>query len=381
MNGHCEGRAPGGWRAGRGKLSLGALGLLAVLVVPGCTAGPGGVELGTDWKGARSFVLSKVDGELTVVGVNPDKGTAEPLVVVPAQADDDDVLAPQIVRLADGRWMIAVPRTGGRPDRLYRLDRTDRAVAAQSASLAAVHGLFPGRSRIAAVPGLPDGGDPGSAEGGGDGKGRGSTVLVEKPSDWVTERTVRLPGAITLAASDPASDRLCVVREAGGGGDRTLVATVDLLDGRVRETSPVPEGFQVQQLACADGVPVLAGPSPGTGAATGPGTLRTERRAEVLVVEADGARVDQLAVAGDTVAAAVFHRDHEYLALLDTATGREVSRTRLPGLTDADALRRPDGAGGGAKDWLVVSEEGAVAVDAARGATKEIALPGRLLGS
>ncbi|MEV0845561.1 hypothetical protein AB0J21_06670 [Streptomyces sp. NPDC049954] len=374
MSGYRRGRAPGGRRGWGGVLSSGVLGLLAVPVLAGCTAGPGGVELGTDWKGARSFVLSKVGGELTVVGVNPDRGTAEPLVVVPAQADDDDTLAPQIVRLADGRWMIAVPRSGGKPDRLYRLDRADRAVAAQGASLAAVHGLFPGRSRVAVVPGLPDGGGQGETEGGGDGKGRGSTILVEKPVDWATERTVRLPGTIALAASDPASDWLCVTRDTGDDGGRAPVATVDLVDGRVRETSPVPEGFQVQQLACADGVPVLAGSS--TGTSTGPGTLRAERRGGALVVEADGGRVDQLAVDRDgSVAVAVFHQGREYLVLLDADSGKETSRLRLPGLTDADGLRRT-GAG-----WLVVSQEGAVAVDPARRATREIALPGELLAS
>ena len=43
-------------------------------------------------------------------------------MLVSQHDDDDDALAPQLARLSDGQWVLAVPRKDGRPDRFYRLD-------------------------------------------------------------------------------------------------------------------------------------------------------------------------------------------------------------------------------------------------------------------
>ncbi|MEU0088848.1 hypothetical protein [Streptomyces sp. NPDC006274] len=92
--------------------------LSSALALTTACSGPGGVDLGNDWKGSSTFALAKVDGLVTVVGINPDKPRAESLAVVPQQADDDDAISPHIVELADGRWLLTVPRkvasrTGG----------------------------------------------------------------------------------------------------------------------------------------------------------------------------------------------------------------------------------------------------------------------------
>ena len=86
----------------RTPLLLGALGSAALLFTTACS-GPGGVELGDDWKGSRTFALAEVDGLTTVVGINPDKPGAQSLAVVPQQADDDASVSPHIAELADGR--------------------------------------------------------------------------------------------------------------------------------------------------------------------------------------------------------------------------------------------------------------------------------------
>lgn len=358
-------------RSLRGALPLAAVGLLTVVATTACSVEPGGVELGSDWKGARAFSLAEVDGQLTVVGVNPRKGKAEPLVVVPSQADDNDTLAPQIVRLADGQWVITVPRKGGKPDRIYRIDRKDHAVAAQGAGLEPLHGLFPGKSRVAAVPGLPDEG-----EAGGKGQGDSSAVLVEKPADWTTDRTVKIPGTISLAASGLDSDTLCVAQDAEDGKGRTKVATVDLLDGKVHDGAAAPEGFEAQQLACDDGHPVLAGPGGEPGKTSGSsGKVSTEQKDGNTIVTIEGGRVDQLAVDGDTIVAAVFHDDKESLVTLDAKSGEETHRVALSGLTDAQGLQRTE------QGWLVFSDEGAAFATPALKAAKKITLPGKLLAS
>jgi hypothetical protein len=78
------------------------IGCLAVATLAGCS-GSGGVELGDDWAGSETFVVATMSGLTTVLGVDPDRHRAEPLLVVPQQRDDDSVLAPQIVRLPERR--------------------------------------------------------------------------------------------------------------------------------------------------------------------------------------------------------------------------------------------------------------------------------------
>ncbi|WP_030620323.1 hypothetical protein [Streptomyces sclerotialus] len=356
------------------RLRRAAAALALVSALTAATAacgGPGGVELGTDWKGARNFALADVNGELTVVGVNPERDTAEPLVVVPSQKDDDRTLAPQIVRLADDRWVLAVPRKGGKPDRLYEVDREERAVAVQRPGLEATYGLYPAKSAVAAVPGFADR------------KGGDSTVRVRKggDGDWSTVRTVKVPGTVSLAASDTTSDRLCVsqdakdAKDAEDTADGGTAAVVDLESGTVTDAG-APRKLRVQQLACADGRPVLAGTvgAPGSTSA-GSGAVEARRKGGVTVLTSDGARFDQVAADGGSLVAAVFHKDRESLVRLDARTGEETARVRVPGLADAEGMQRTKGG------WLLFSDNAAVRVDLDKGTTKRIPLPGRLLAS
>jgi hypothetical protein len=365
-----SGRGPAR-QARRGALPLTALALLTAVAATACSVEPGGADLGTDWKGAKAFALAEVGGELTVVGVNPKKGKAEALAVVPSQADDNDTLAPQIARLADGRWVLSVPRKGGKPDRLYGLDRKEHAVSGHSAGVEPLHGLYPAKSLVAAVPGLPDEG-----KGGGELKGDSSAVLVEKPGNWQTTRTVKIPGTVSLAASAPTSDTLCLTQDAKDGGGPTRVTTVDLASGRTHEETAAPDGFEVQQLACADGRPVLAGPAKtGGGTSKGSGKLSVSHKGGTTQVTVDGGRIDQLAADGDTITAAVFHKDTESLVTLDAKSGKETHRATLPGLSDADGMQHTD------QGWLVFSDDTAALVAPSAPTAKKITLPGKILAS
>lgn len=355
-------RPPARPRAVPVRTGVPALALAAALslTATACEAGPGGVDLGTDWKGSTTFVLAEVGGELTVVGVNPVKATAQSLAVVPSQSDDSDVIDPQIARLADRSWVIAVPREGGRPDRLYGIDRTEHAVSGTASGWEAMHGLYPARNHVAGVPALPDEG-----KGGEKLRGEASGVLVQSPQ-WKTERTVPLTGGIALAASQTGSDVLCLGQNDGP----TDLTTVDLTTGRTLSHVTVPAGTEVRQLACDDGHPVVAGPAK---AKTGPAV--SERKDGFTAVAVPGARIDQLSASGGVVTAAVFVNGHEYLLSVDTRTGRETRRTPLPGLNDAAGLQpTPQG-------WLVLGPEDKGVLVAESGTTRPLTLPGRLLAS
>ncbi|WP_328318375.1 hypothetical protein [Streptomyces sp. NBC_00388] len=355
-------------RPPRSALLAGAAGLLALAALTTSCSGPNGVTLGTDWKGSEDFTLSRIGGQLAVVGINPEKHRAEPLTVVPAQGDDDDTLAPQIAHLANGKWLLAVGRKGGKPDRLYVLDAKNRAVGRQAAVEEAAHGIVASAHYLAGVPGQADSGDGGH-----------SSVLVGDGADLRrTVRTVRVDGTVSQAAGGTDSDKLCVTQDEGKGRSRrTRVLSLDLATGRTDRVIPFTGGTQAQTVACRGGRPVV-----GTPAAGRSGVVSMERRHDMDVVRAVGGRVDQLAVDGGTVAAAVFHGGKEILVTFDTATGHRTAQVTLPGLTDAAQVVRTRAG------WLVVSPQDGAAVvrDGAAGSAgpddvRHISLPGQFLAA
>ncbi|GCB48072.1 hypothetical protein [Streptomyces sp. NL15-2K] len=168
-----------------------ALGDLALLAA--ACSGPGGAELGEDWAGATTFALARVDGLVTVVGINPGRARAESLAVVPQQSDDTDAVSPHIVQLADGRWLVTVPRGGSGPDRRYLVNRRDHVLDSLPGD-ERLRRLLPGRTLVAEVAGSPDTETTGHTS--------ASSVLIRDPSDWSTRRELKIPGTIGLAASD-----------------------------------------------------------------------------------------------------------------------------------------------------------------------------------
>ncbi|MET9294427.1 hypothetical protein [Streptomyces sp. NPDC003077] len=343
----------------RTALLLAALATTATAALTTGCGGPGGVELGTDWKGAQTFALAKVSGLVTVVGINPGKATAESLVAVPTQEDDDEVISPQITELADGRRLLSVPRKDGKPDRLYEVNRKDHTLDGKG-DTEGLRDLVPGKTRIAAVAGLP-----GKRQGG---SGGDTSVLIRDAANRTTQREAKIPGTITLTASDPAaSDKVCLGARSGSG---TTVTVLDLTDGATR-TITAPSGADVQELACPNGHPVLAG----THKPAGSGALKVtlERHADHSVLTAQGGRVDGVAATGNSVVAAIATAGHTELVELDATTGRELHRTKLPDLPDSLGIRHtPSG-------WLVFTEKTVTRVDLTSGKSKTFDLPGELL--
>ncbi|MFJ8946572.1 hypothetical protein ACIRG4_25630 [Streptomyces sp. NPDC102395] len=325
----------------------------AALLAAAC-AGPGGPELEHDWSGATTLALARVDGLVTVVGVDPRQARARSLAVVPQRSDDTETLSPRLVRLADGRWLVSVPREGHGPDRRYLVNRRERVLDSLPGD-ERLRLVLPGRTLVAEVASLPDAETAGRAP--------ASTLLVRDPADWSTLRELKVPGSVELAASDPGSDRVCL-----GGGTRVTVA--ELTGGRVRPVT-VPAGEDIVGLACPGGRPVIVrsdvGRSPGGVRAT---LARTEDATTVTVA---GGRLDGVAAHGSSIVLAVADGDSTQVIEIDTATGGERHRVRIAGMTASHALTwSPAG-------WLVYTENAVTRVEPAAGRVRGFPLPGTLL--
>ncbi|MEU2285893.1 hypothetical protein ABZ614_28845 [Streptomyces sp. NPDC013178] len=340
------------WTRTRLRAALGGLALLTA-----ACSGPAGVELGQDWEGATTFVLARVDGLVTVVGVDPDRARAESLAVVPQQPDDTDGVSPHIVRLADGRWIVTVPREGGGPDRRYAVNRAEHTLDGLAGD-ERLRRVLPGRTLVAEVAGLPDTGTPGRAP--------STSVLVRDPSDWSTRRELTIPGTIGLAASDPGSDTVCL-------GTDTEVVVAELGDGEVRSAA-VPGGAEAAGLACPDGHPVIVRSSASGGGSAAVGTTLT-RTSAATTVRVAGGRVDGVEATGSSIVIAAAAGDDTWLIEIDAHTGSERHRVRIEGMTASLALA-PSPAG-----WLVYTEDSVTRVDLESGRTEGFPLPGTWLDS
>ncbi|OIJ85491.1 hypothetical protein, partial [Streptomyces colonosanans] len=309
----------------RRRTSYVALALSAALVAS-CSSSDD-VKLGTDWKGSQTFVTASVSGKTVVVGINPEAHHAQALAVVPKKDGDDDVLAPQLVRFADGRWWLSTPRKGESPDRLFMLNTAQHTLD-DKGDTDRLRELVPGKSLVAAVYGA-SGSDQDAAT-----TGRQSTsVLVRDAKTWKKVREVRVPQAVTLTASDPSSDTVCL---ATGQGSGTKVSVLDLTTGRTRPVGGTG-GVQVQQMACPAGTPVLAGaPAGGSQGSTVKVTLKHADKA--TVVSAVGGRVDAVDATQDTVVVAVNRGQDSDLIELDRASGRELRRVAVKGMDNSFLL-------------------------------------------
>ncbi|MDF3301026.1 hypothetical protein [Streptomyces tropicalis] len=347
------------------KFRSAACAALAVcsVALTGCS-GSDGVSLGHDWKGSETFVTANVSGHTVVVGIDPAARHAQSLAVVPSEDGDDDVLAPQLVQFADGRWMLTTPRKGNRPDRFFEVDPAAGRLEEKAHGTDRLRQLAPGSRLVAAVYGVSSGGGGAqTATAGGD----STSVLVHDAATWRTVREARAPGAVALAASDPGSDTLCVT--SGEGAD-ARASVVDLGTGRVTAAGTAG-GVQVQQLACPGGKPVLVG-TPAAPGRTARATLTRRRAGAATVVTVDGGRVDAAEASGNTLVAAVNTGDDTDLVAYDTAAGREVHRVHIRGMDNSLLLRHTR------SGWLLVSDDTATVVDLDRGTARTFGLPGTL---
>jgi hypothetical protein len=329
----------------------------AALTIPlGACTGPGGVDLGKNWAGSEVFVLSKLNGLVAVVGIDPTHHTAEPLAVIPSQSDDDNVLSPRITRLADGRWVVTVPKKGGRPSSLYQVNVKDRVLD----GLGTVEGgraLFSAGAFVAAV------GDRSQSSTGK------ANVLVYDPTTWQVQRVVDLP--IDPATASGGRDGLCI----GTVGDaETQVAHTTLGEGSAPTIYRVPE-LKAQSLDCADGRPIVGG-NPGKDGETGASAKLTLTTVNgVVVVSTAAGRVDRVLGDGDSIAAAVSLPGHIDVVELARDGGRELRRVTVSDIGEVSGMRKtPQG-------WVLTSGSRVATVDLAAGRADAFKLPGELLSA
>jgi len=347
----------------RRKTSYAALAVSAALLAS-CSPSDD-VELGTDWKGSQTFVTASVSGHTVVVGINPEAHHAQALAVVPRKDGDDDVQAPQLVQLADGTWWLSTPRNGERPDRLFTLNTARHALDEKDDTerTERLRELVPGKSLVAAV----HDSSGRSVQGAATADSETTSVLVRDAKTRKKVRDVQVPGSVTLAASDPSSDMVCL---ATGQGSGMKVSVLDLTTGRTRQVGEAG-GVQVQQLACPAGTPVLAGtPTRISQGTTVKVTLKNAD--EATVVSAAGGRVDAVQASKNTVVVAVNIGEDSDLIELDRRSGRELRRVTVKGMDSSSLLRHTrDG-------WVMVSDNTATVVDLGKGTSRTFNLPGTL---
>ncbi|RST22057.1 hypothetical protein EF908_18535 [Streptomyces sp. WAC04770] len=341
--------------ASRATALLAATGLLAAASA-GCSSPDEEITLGKDWAGAQSYVVVDISGTEAVAGVDPRTHKAEPLALVPRHGDDDDVLAPQLARLSDGEWVLAVPRKDGRPDRLYRVDRKAGKLVEQGEH-EALHAILPARTLIADAKGL-------------DGSGAATEVLVKDAKSWKVQRKVKVPGSLAYASADPASDTVCL---ATGSSPDVTVHALDLAGGKLT-SGPGPKGTDVQGVACSGGTPVAAGVTEASADGEPPAeaTLKITATKAGTTITADTGRIEDVQAQDgtSTVAVALAVGDRTEIVEVDARTGKELRRTELEGAGTLRALRHTDGG------WLAYTQDAVSLVDRTTGKERTFGLPG-----
>lgn len=329
----------------------GAACAVAVLATAAC-GDPGGVELGHNWSGAETFVLVRVDNLTTVVGIDPQKLAAEALAAVPTQKDDDNVNSPSMSRLAGDRWIVVIPKVGGKPSRVYRVDKKDKTLDV-AGTMEAGRTLIPAGNLAVAV------GAASRAAGKPD-------ALLYEPESWHTRRTIPLPMDPKVQSAN--QDNLCI---AGAKGAASAVVTSPLGGSTASHLSDV-SGSPVQAIDCSAGYVTIAQGPGGTPPATEP-SLVLEQKDGIQVVTTSAGRVDQLFSDRTSITAAVSIPQGIRVITIRRSDGGEIGRVRVNGFADASAMQRSR------EGWLIFS--GNRAALAKTGATDAVtfSLPGQLL--
>lgn len=303
--------------------------------------------MGSDWASPSSFVVTTIDEQRVVVGIDESGGTAVPLVVVPDQADDDRMLAPQIVQTTDGDWFVHVRKVDGKPGRLLRIDRAGRTLQAGST----VEAGLSLRTTKAGFVGVSLTVDMASR-----------STLVVLDGDLQTLRTIPVEVPATLLAA--AGDTACVV---GNGTAGSTVARVDTGTGVVEPAGPLG-GFVAQAAACTSGATIVAGEG---------GPVPTDRTATlghtggIEVVSAAG-RVAAVTADAERIGVVVATPAATRLAVLDRATGDQQAVVALADARPVLGLWRTT------RGYLVIADEKATLVDLATGRTTVVDIPGRV---
>ncbi|WP_037601617.1 hypothetical protein [Streptacidiphilus rugosus] len=312
---------------------------------------PGGVSLGNDWSGAQVFVLAKVNGLTTVVGIDPRAHRAEPLAVVPSQSDDDDVLSPRITRLTDGRWMVTIPKKNGHASTVYAVDTAGHGLTGVG-TLPSGHTLLGAGS---AAVGLASSATSSTSHG---------QALVLDPASLHQREALVPPFDATLASGGPGG--ACIAQVSNTD---TRVSTLD----PARLTfSPAASlnGFQAQALDCASGQLAVGG---STNGATGKVTLHVTHQGPATVVAASTGDIARIASTPQGLLAAVVLPQGVELIRLSPDGQRELGRTSISGLSGVDGMTSASGT------EILTHDTMAAAVNLTDGTVSTFSLPGTLL--
>jgi hypothetical protein len=327
---------------------------VAAVALGGCS-GPSGVTVSDDWSGAEAFVLARVDGLTTVVGVDPVHHTASSLAVVAAQHDDDTVRSPQILELAGGTWVVSIPKKDQKPSRLYTVDRKSHALDV-AGTVEAERSLVRTGASVAAVS-AASASTAGQAE-----------ALMYDPASWHSGRALPIPVDPGLAAG--GTGHLCVAQSDDTASTVVLIPTGG--SGRI-VTTRVPR-LQAQALTCGTGATVVAG-GPAADRPATDATVRLTRTGGLEVLTASAGRVDRIATATDTITAVVALPDSTRILTVRRSDGAVTAQASVKGLGGATGLRRTSAG------WLLTSGDEAAVVTMATGQVHTFKLPGELLSA
>lgn len=333
------------------------VGILTAFIIvetfAGCS-GPGGVDLGKDWAGSDTFVLSKMSGLTTVVGINSSAHHAQPLVAVPSQSDDEDTLAPSLTHLVDGSWLITVYRKNDRPSRVYRIDRRDHSVEVLG-EIEEKRNLEPDGKGVAAI----GGSDTGPA-----------TALRYRVGSWHVNGDVPLGGPSQLASG--GSRGSCIAFDKGS--DTVLEGLAADSNTTVRQRVP---GVSSQALDCSGAVSALGGTrTDEKSAASGSPT-------SAMPIYRTVSGVDVLTVSGGASIGRVLSVPHGVLVAVHTPAGCRLfdftrsshtlrTQTKLPGLAVVDGLVPTP------KGYVAYGNDTAVTINAGLTATTAFDLPAQV---
>ena len=201
-----------------GRMIPSLLMICAVLTaISGC--GPGGVFVGHNWAAAQILMMSPVNGQRVVVGVDPVKRKAESLLVIPSRKDDDDVLAPRIFEMSGHRWYVMVPQKSG-SSTMYRVDAASESLVGVG-EVPARFAPLPTKTGIALI------------------SSSSKDVYLMDPKGWRRSGRVRAFAPVTFGTGSSTHDQVCVIagskrntfeRHAfhGGGNPTRGSARIDL---------------------------------------------------------------------------------------------------------------------------------------------------------
>lgn len=340
----------------RRRSPLGRMIALLLMICAGLTAaagcGPGGVVLGHDWAAAQILVISTVNGQRVVVGVDPVKGKAESLVVIPSRGDDDDVLAPRIFEISNHRWYVTVPQKSG-SSTVYRVDAASQSLV----GVGTIPGGFaplPTKTGIALV------------------SSSSEDVYLMDPKGWRRSGRARAVAPVTFGMGSSTHDQVCVI----AGSKRSTFERLAFQGGRNPIRDPIGS-TSITAVDCNSNRPMLVEVR-----AVTPGARSPAQAVPSASIHRQGVSTVRLVVTGGTSGAVCRWGHNRIVAVGDNS---RTALFRIAGdmkqvkhVSDVRGIGTVEGLYSSSAGLLVVGDEKAKVV-ATSGRVADIPMPGDVL--